>query len=174
MHYDLTICDETSRVESEPPGEGKEIEFNVGGRMYRVLYRNLSENHFHLSVEGRGKEVFVVRGREGKHVFFNGNSFLVKDRDRTPGSSRNRRPLEESPGEITPPMPSVVVRILVREGQKIEKGEGAVVLSAMKMETTLVAPRSGRVEKINTSLGAKVAPGEILVEIREEEAAENG
>ena len=66
-------------------------------------------------------------------------------------------------------MPSVVVRIMVEEGDLVKKGQGLIVVTAMKMETTLVAPSDGRVIKINTSIDAKVAPGDILVEVEEEE-----
>lgn len=50
---------------------------------------------------------------------------------------------EEASGEITPPMPSIVVRILVQKGDGVKKGQGPVVLRAMKMETILSAPRDG-------------------------------
>jgi len=76
--------------------------------------------------------------------------------------------MDETPGEVTPPMPAVVVRILIHEGDRVKRGQGLIVVTAMKMETTLVAPSDGRVKKINTSEGAKVVPGEILVEIEEE------
>ncbi|MCU0578664.1 MAG: hypothetical protein MUF69_03870, partial [Desulfobacterota bacterium] len=86
------------------------------------------------------------------------------------GPDRRRRGsagLDEEPGEVTPPMPAVVVRLLVREGEMVVKGQGLVVVSAMKMETTLKAPMDGVVRKINTALQAKVMPGDRLVEIDE-------
>ena len=67
-------------------------------------------------------------------------------------------------------MPSVVVRIMVAEGNEVEKGQGVVVVSAMKMETTLQAPFKGRVLKINVAEGEKVMPGQILVDIEKEES----
>ncbi|MBW2139305.1 MAG: DUF2118 domain-containing protein [Deltaproteobacteria bacterium] len=65
-------------------------------------------------------------------------------------------------------MPSVVVRVLVNEGDRVEKGQGLLVVTAMKMETTLKAPYAGIVKKINTQPEAKVMPGDILVEIEPE------
>jgi 3-methylcrotonyl-CoA carboxylase alpha subunit len=58
-----------------------------------------------------------------------------------------------------------VVRILVAAGDTVEKGQGVVVVSAMKMEMTLVAPYSGTVRAVNTQVGDQVSPGEILAEI---------
>ena len=82
--------------------------------------------------------------------------------------------MDQPPGDVTPPMPSVVVRILVEEGDRVKKGQGLVVVTAMKMETTLKAPYNGRVKAIKTTVDAKVAPGDILVEIEEEEPQDEG
>jgi len=65
----------------------------------------------------------------------------------------------------------VVVRLLVREGETVAKGQGLVVVTAMKMETTLKAPFDGVVKQIKTTLQAKVMPGDQLVEIEERKAS---
>jgi len=75
---------------------------------------------------------------------------------------------------VTPPMPAVVVRILVNEGDWVSKGQGLIVVSAMKMETTLKAPMDGQVLKINTALQAKVMPGDRLVDIQEVSKEDDG
>jgi biotin carboxyl carrier protein len=67
-------------------------------------------------------------------------------------------------------MPAVVVKIMVAVGQQVKAGEGLVVVSAMKMETTLSAPFDARVVKINVAVDDKVAPGDTLVDL---EAVEN-
>jgi 3-methylcrotonyl-CoA carboxylase alpha subunit len=58
-----------------------------------------------------------------------------------------------------------VVRVLTAVGDRVERGQGLVVVSAMKMEMTLKAPYSGTVRAVNTEVGAQVSPGEVLVEI---------
>jgi pyruvate carboxylase len=62
-------------------------------------------------------------------------------------------------------MPSAVIRILAAEGDLVNRGQSLIVLSAMKMETTLTAPYHGLVKKIHVAVGAQVMPGEILLEI---------
>jgi len=69
-------------------------------------------------------------------------------------------------------MPAVVVAVLVVAGQEVEKGAPLVVLSAMKTETQMVAPYPCRVTSVSTLVGARVRPGEILVQI--ERAGEGG
>jgi len=69
---------------------------------------------------------------------------------------------------VTPLTPSVVVSVLVKEGDLVEMGQKVVVLSAMKMEVTLTVPFAGKVIGINAAEGDKVAPGQILVDIEKE------
>lgn len=172
MHYDLKIGEKTSRVEMTEREEG-EGTFVVDGRTSHVLYTPVSSNHFHLVVDGKAAQVFVSPGQEGKYVFIKGRHFLVQDGDRPADRGRRRKAPDQVGGEITPPMPSVVVKVLVQENQRVEKGQGVVVLSAMKMETTLAAPKSGRVVKVNAEVGDKASPGDLLVEIEEERALEH-
>lgn len=172
MKYRLKIADVITNVDVlKPEGDGS-VHLSMGNKRYDVPFQAIDETHYHLAVSGKAVEVFVVRGDEGKHVFIKGKSFFVQDADRLPVRRTGPRGPEEMPGEVTPPMPAVVVRVMVKEGDRVTKGQPLVVVTAMKMETTLVAPRNGAVKKINTSINAKVAPGDVLVEIQEE-AKEN-
>lgn len=168
MKYRLTILEETVDVDASRSDGDQAIRASIGGKEYLVAYQRISHGHFRLVMNGRATQVFVARAVQGKHIFVNGRTFLVQDADRLPVHRARRGGPEEGPGEVTPPMPSVVVRILVREGERVKRGQGLVVVSAMKMETTLRAPSDGLVTRINTVLNAKVSPGDILVEIQEE------
>ena len=168
--FRLKISEETVDVDVSNSGSEQNTEFIVGEKTYNVRFQAITDACLHLIVDGNSTEAFVVKSGQGKHVFVNGRSFLVQDADTLPMRRARRSGLEQTPGDVTPPMPAVVVRILVAEGDMVKKGQGLIVVSAMKMETTLVAPSDGKVAKINTSVDAKVAPGDILVEIEEEEA----
>lgn len=71
------------------------------------------------------------------------------------------------PPEVRPPMPAVVVKVLVAVGDAVARGQPLVVVSAMKMETTLVAPKDGTVSEIKAKEGDKVNPSDVLVHIEE-------
>jgi biotin carboxyl carrier protein len=68
-------------------------------------------------------------------------------------------------GEVTvaAPMPGLVVRVLVPEGEHVEAGAGLVVLEAMKMENALRAPRAGMVARVHVREGQAVEKGAALV-----------
>ncbi|PIL31045.1 transporter [Ganoderma sinense ZZ0214-1] len=72
-------------------------------------------------------------------------------------------------GALRAPMPSVVVEVKVRVGERVEKGEGVVVLESMKTETVLRAPVGGVVKAVGCRAGEMVEEGRELVEVEEEE-----
>lgn len=65
--------------------------------------------------------------------------------------------------EIHAPMPALVVRVEVTAGQSVQKGDGLVILEAMKMENELKAPHAGTVKKVLVAGGSKVEKGELLL-----------
>ncbi len=161
---ELKIGDEAKTLEWLPERDPDSVRVRIGDAEYAVRFQNVDEHQILLRVNGRTVRAFIAGGANGKEVFIEGGVYRVEELDQ--GRKRKRRAgLEETPGEVTPPMPAVVVRILVQEGESVVKGQGLVVVSAMKMETTLKAPFDGLVKKIPTALQAKVMPGDKLVEI---------
>ncbi len=69
-------------------------------------------------------------------------------------------------GAASSPMPGVVLKILVSEGQQILAGDALLVLEAMKMEQTIRAAADGVVESIKVLTGQVVSPGDVLVQVR--------
>ncbi len=69
-------------------------------------------------------------------------------------------------GQVGAPMPGLVSRILVKEGDMVEQNQVLLVIEAMKMETSVVARMSGRVEKLSAKEQATVQAGELLVQIK--------
>ena len=74
-------------------------------------------------------------------------------------------------GIVAAPMPGLVVRVEVREGQRVEAGDGLVVIEAMKMENELRAPRAGTVAKVHVTPGEPVEKGAPLVTVESPEAS---
>ena len=73
-------------------------------------------------------------------------------------------------GTLRAPLPGVIARVLVEEGERVTRRQPLVVLEAMKMEHIIEAPLAGIVKSIACRQGAKVAQGAVLVEIESEEA----
>ena len=76
---------------------------------------------------------------------------------------------ENNPGEIKSFIPGTIVKVFVKEGQRVKEGEQLLILEAMKMNNLIISPFNGIVTKLNVTNGAKVANKQVLVEVKEEE-----
>lgn len=66
---------------------------------------------------------------------------------------------------VKAPLPGVVTKILVQNGQAVKKGETVLVLEAMKMENNITAEADGTVTGICVAAGDSVMEGTTLITI---------
>jgi acetyl-CoA/propionyl-CoA carboxylase biotin carboxyl carrier protein len=94
-----------------------------------------------------------------------------------PGASGRQRPGRRtasakgsaavSGDALTSPMQGTIVKLAVAEGQQVSEGDLVVVLEAMKMEQPLNAHRSGTITGLAAEVGATVASGAVVCEIKD-------
>ena len=61
-------------------------------------------------------------------------------------------------------MPGKVLDILIKKGQAVAKGDGLIILEAMKMENLLKAEQDGTIKSVNVSVGEAVEKNNILID----------
>ena len=66
---------------------------------------------------------------------------------------------------VKAPMPGLVLKILVEPGQQINKGDGLIILEAMKMENILKATGPATVKAVKVSERTAVEKGAVLIEL---------
>jgi len=66
--------------------------------------------------------------------------------------------------EIKAPMPGLVLKIFVNDGDEVTKGDNLFVLEAMKMENIIKAPADVIIKKLKIKPGDKVEKGQILMQ----------
>jgi len=162
MEYKLRIDEEVKTVEVTAT-EGNVIQATLDQESMDVSYTLVSDHQIHLSMNGVNVNAYVMDGPEGKTVLIHGVPYLVEDAQTLKTIRKRRGP--HIPTEVTPLTPSVVIALLVKTAETVKKGQGVIVLSAMKMETTLTAPFDGIVTAINVAEGESVSPGHILIDI---------
>ena len=78
-------------------------------------------------------------------------------------SGKSARP--PGPAHLFAPMPGLIVRVNVQEGDHVRPGQGLVVMEAMKMENELRATVAGIVRRVVVSPGSAVEKGATLLEM---------
>ena len=76
--------------------------------------------------------------------------------------------LAGSGDSVKSPMPGVVIKIVAEVGQEVKKGDVLIVVEAMKMENSLIAPRDGVIKTIIVKTGDQVDGSTSLILLEEE------
>ena len=66
---------------------------------------------------------------------------------------------------VQAPMPGVILKIYVKKGDTVKRGDPLCVLVAMKMENEIIAPIDGTVSAIHVEKGQNVNLGDTILEI---------
>ena len=69
------------------------------------------------------------------------------------------------PAHLVAPMPGMIIRLNVAQGDQVRAGQGLVVMEAMKMENELRASVAGVVRKVLVAPGSAVEKGALLLEM---------
>ena len=64
---------------------------------------------------------------------------------------------------VKAPMPGTLIKVNVKVGDAVKKGDVLCVLEAMKMENDIMAPADGVVASVEAAKGASVATDAVLV-----------
>lgn len=161
----------------------------------KQLSAELDENASQIIVNGKSVpfDYADLKGEKSLSILLNNRSFTV---DHATSSLENKLSLNGVPipievwddrtetirkltsnkvkpkvnqGDIRAPMPGLVVKMLVSEGQEVHKGQGLVVVEAMKMENEISAPLSGTVKRCLTKTGNAVNKGDVLIIIADKD-----
>lgn len=149
--------------------DGEKVFAEIAGRKYEVEASQPEPNVYLLKHENKVYEIFVspnVKSGEPYQVRAGTHELEIKliDPKRLRGTSGSDA-LADGVAEIKTAMPGKVVRILVEKGSEVKKGEGVVVVEAMKMQNELKSPKDGIVKEIRIEEGATVSAGDVLLSI---------
>jgi pyruvate carboxylase subunit B len=123
-----------------------------------------------VAVDGVSRTYAMSRSAEGWLVQHGGRTWPVEIVDERTRSLRQmvgtKKPVGAGgAGAVRAPMPGLVLRLEVEEGQTVLAGDGLLVLEAMKMENEIRAERDGRIGKIFVQPGQAVEMGNPLFEL---------
>lgn len=78
-----------------------------------------------------------------------------------------RKPYEPvDPKKVSAFIPGTIKKVLISEGTRVNKGDQLLVLEAMKMNNTLLAPIEGVISKVHVKPGQVVSKNQLLVELK--------
>ena len=141
----VTVDGEEYDVDLVPSHDGTVHSLIVGGAPHRVA-----------ATGGRGRWDLLLGGHRVRAEVVDARTMAVREM-----MGRGAQP--SGPGPVVAPMPGLVIRLEVSEGDVVEEGQGVIIVEAMKMENELVAEGAGVVETVHVREGDAVEKGQLLV-----------
>lgn len=137
-------------------GERVEVDLRQSGvpELYSVLFG------------GHSYDMLIEPQRFNYNITFRGEQFQVQVEDeRTRKLNTGRKAPAVPHGElaIRAPIPGLVVKLLVNEGDEVTDGQSLVILEAMKMENEIRSLRAGKVLHVKVAPGQRVEQNEVLL-----------
>ena len=149
--------------------EEGQISAEIGDRVYMLQAREIDADSFLFFLNTNVHECRISERAGLKDTFdvtIHGRSHEVTIVDpKRLRSGQNSDRHHHGVAEILAPMPGKVVRVQTEAGANVEKGEGVVVVEAMKMQNEMKSPRAGVVVSIKVKPGDTVNAGDVLAVI---------
>ena len=89
----------------------------------------------------------------------------VPEASETATGAKPKRPRPSKPGDVAPPMPGRVVKVLVAKDAMVKAGAPLLIIEAMKMESQVPAPIDGKVTAILVAEGDNVKTDETVIQL---------
>jgi 3-methylcrotonyl-CoA carboxylase alpha subunit len=121
------------------------------------LAADLGGVRLRATVVHHGGEAVIIESGRAHRLVLHDRAALGVDHDAAGGS-------------LVAPMPGRVTQVMVKPGDKVERGQTLLVIEAMKMEHSIRAPAGGTVTKVNFAVGDQASDGDALIAFEAEEA----
>lgn len=164
MAFIAKLGDQSYTVEIEENGKSV-YRISVDGNEFLVDGKKTGRTNFSLIVDNRSFEIEVDNTDDEYRVLVDGRNYrihLVDERRVRVGAAQSGLQLQGRQ-MVSVPMPGKIIAVLVAVGDAVEKGQGLVIVEAMKMENEVRSPISGEVKEIKVKPGDTVEGGALLV-----------
>lgn len=138
----------------------------IAGEIYEIEVTKSEQNFIAYSCNGKGYRFVISKNDEGKYFISNKGGVITFERDdilkdnykiTSDFSTDNNTVLKST-------MPGKVIKILVKEGQKVNKDDELLIVESMKMENSYYAKEDTVIEKINVNVNDNItADSELII-----------
>jgi len=150
--------------------DGNKVKILIGKTEYELNVAKTSKGTYSILHDGKSYDIAVVREKNHKNYIVNSEAHTYKveiiDAETKFQKMKQKDDMDNGDNTIISPMPGKIVKILVKEGQQLEAGDTAIIISAMKMESEFKVKRAGVVKKINVKEGDIVEGGKKLIVVK--------
>jgi biotin carboxyl carrier protein len=164
MAFIAKLGEQSYSVEIEEIGKSL-YRVAIDGNEFVVDGKKTGRTNYSLIVDNRSFEIEVDYTEDEYRVLVDGRNYhvhLVDERRVRVGGGQSDIQLQGRQ-KVSVPMPGKVIAVLVSQGDSVERGQGLVIVEAMKMENEVRSPIAGEVKEIKVKPGDAVEGGTVLI-----------
>jgi biotin carboxyl carrier protein len=164
MAFIAKFGDQTYTIEIDEIGVSL-YRVSVDGNEFLVDGKRTGRTNYSLIMDNRSFEIEVDQTEDEYRVLVDGRNYhihLIDERRLRVGGAQPGLQLQGQQ-RVSVPMPGKIIAVLVSEGDEVERGQGLVIVEAMKMENEVRSPIAGTVKEIKVKPGEAVEGGAVLV-----------
>ena len=139
---------------------GDSILASLNGREYPVHFSVINEDEILLNINGKIYNALIDSNSSAYLVYLNGKSYRWEKQSASKILKENKA--ITSIKDINTSMPGRIVKVLLKEGDKVKEGQPVLILEAMKMQNEIKSPQSGKLIRIKPKAGDSVEAGSLL------------
>ena len=132
----------------------REFKFTIDGKQYNAAVNELEDNFAEVTINGKTYKVEL-------------------EKEEAPAAAAVRRPAAAAPAAAAPaglmtvksPLPGSIVKVLVKAGQAVKKGDVLLTMESMKMENNVAAEADGTVKAVYVEPGKTVMQDDKLLDL---------
>ena len=168
MAIEIKVGDRTAWVDLRGQ-DGNLLEIEVDGKIMKVDVMHTADGTFSILEGGHSYNIELVPHKKPKkyiaYTLYQEYDVEIIDAEERYLLDRGSGDFDSGEKKISSPMPGKVVKVFVNVGDEVKKGETAIVISAMKMESEYKTPMDGKVKKVNVKAGDTIEGNQILIEL---------
>jgi biotin carboxyl carrier protein len=138
----------------------KKFKFTIHGTSYDSHLKKINDDVATIDINGTEYQVKIET-----EIHKPKTPKLVRSRVDHDPKEANIQKTEHKISALKAPLPGLILKIMVKEGDKVKVGDTILIMEAMKMENNIQAEKDGTVKAIKVSEGQNVMQDDTLVEI---------
>lgn len=164
MKYITTVNGEEFEVEIHDKNN-----ISVNGKIYTVDFEKVNQEQIYtMIIDGHSYEARISQTGDEWQIYMRGTLYtseVIDEREKRLKAAGGEAHVIGGDYSLKSPMPGLVVKIPVKEGDEVSKGDVLVILESMKMQNELKSHQNGIISNIGIKEGETVKQKQVLLNI---------